>query len=146
MISFGPWEIPDGAFLSEISSYEKAKELPSDRILFVDPEIKAAQITGRTGSVYFVSLNNCTCEDFKRRELPCKHMIRLALELGEVFDCVPVFDPYAAYEFNVEELISQLEERWRNGQLTYDAFSKCASALRTSAKRARRPRRKKDSQ
>lgn len=33
---------------------------------------------------YAVSLDSCTCTDFSRRSLPCKHMYRLALELGLV--------------------------------------------------------------
>lgn len=31
---------------------------------------------------YSVSLNQCTCEDFQERKLPCKHIYRLAFELG----------------------------------------------------------------
>ena len=34
---------------------------------------------------YFVSLDGCTCVDFGRRHKPCKHIYRLAFELG-VFD------------------------------------------------------------
>ena len=33
---------------------------------------------------YVVSLDSCTCADFAMRGLPCKHMYRLALELGLV--------------------------------------------------------------
>lgn len=39
------------------------------------------QIRGKTG-IYTVTLDSCTCEDFKRRQKPCKHMLRLALEVG----------------------------------------------------------------
>ena len=31
---------------------------------------------------YFVTLDGCTCVDFQRRLKPCKHMYRLAFELG----------------------------------------------------------------
>lgn len=31
---------------------------------------------------YFVSLENCSCVDFSRRKKPCKHMYRLAMDLG----------------------------------------------------------------
>lgn len=31
---------------------------------------------------YITTLENCTCTDFKRRKKPCKHMYRLALEIG----------------------------------------------------------------
>lgn len=33
-------------------------------------------------SKYKTTLENCTCIDFNRRKLPCKHMYRLAIELG----------------------------------------------------------------
>lgn len=32
--------------------------------------------------VYNTTLESCTCVDFQRRNLPCKHMYRLAIELG----------------------------------------------------------------
>lgn len=35
-------------------------------------------------TVYSVSLTECTCPDFQHRKLPCKHMYKLALELGIV--------------------------------------------------------------
>jgi len=35
-----------------------------------------------SNTVYYTSLSNCDCEDFKRRNLPCKHMYKLACELG----------------------------------------------------------------
>lgn len=31
---------------------------------------------------YATTLFNCTCKDFKTRQMPCKHMYRLALGLG----------------------------------------------------------------
>lgn len=38
----------------------------------------SGKVIGTTGNVYLVSLNKCTCQDFKRRRLPCKHMYYLA--------------------------------------------------------------------
>lgn len=37
--------------------------------------------SGKNG-IYKTTLNNCTCVDFNRRKLPCKHIYRLAIELG----------------------------------------------------------------
>lgn len=34
--------------------------------------------------VYKTTLNSCDCEDFSKSSLPCKHMYKLALELGVV--------------------------------------------------------------
>lgn len=44
---------------------------------------------------YAVSLDSCTCIDFQRRRLPCKHMYRLAHEL-KMFD-LGVECPHGAY-------------------------------------------------
>ncbi len=35
-------------------------------------------------NIYVTSISDCSCEDFKRRNLPCKHMYKLASELGIV--------------------------------------------------------------
>ena len=35
-----------------------------------------------SGGQYVATLSTCTCTDFSRRKLPCKHMYRLAYELG----------------------------------------------------------------
>lgn len=42
---------------------------------------------------YDTTLSSCTCMDFQERHLPCKHIYRLALELG-IIDIVnrPTFD------------------------------------------------------
>lgn len=34
------------------------------------------------GNTFHTTLKNCDCEDYKRRHLPCKHMYRLAMEIG----------------------------------------------------------------
>ena len=46
----------------------------------ISPDSGAAEFKGSRG-VYQTTLNSCGCEDFRRRNLPCKHMYRLALEL-----------------------------------------------------------------
>ncbi len=37
-----------------------------------------------SNNIYTTSLLNCDCEDFKRRNLPCKHMYKLAYELNVI--------------------------------------------------------------
>ena len=41
-----------------------------------------AKIKGTTDQIYETSLKSCTCTDFERRQLPCKHMLKLALYTG----------------------------------------------------------------
>lgn len=52
----------------------------------VNPEQGTGIFKGSGKSDYSTTLSNCTCIDFSRRKLPCKHMYRLAYELS-------LFDP-----------------------------------------------------
>lgn len=47
----------------------------------LDKERCCAKFHGRRG-IYETYLDYCTCTDFARRQLPCKHIYRLAIELG----------------------------------------------------------------
>lgn len=49
--------------------------------LSIDRGNFSAIIPGKNGT-YHVTLESCECSDFKRRHLPCKHIYRLAIELG----------------------------------------------------------------
>ncbi len=47
-------------------------------------QMASIDVENQTGKIkdYDVSLEKCTCVDFSRRGKPCKHMYRLAIELG----------------------------------------------------------------
>lgn len=57
---------------------ERIEILPSTHLCF--------EIRGASGAVYRTTLNDCTCPDFQHRHQPCKHMCRIALELGLLSD------------------------------------------------------------
>lgn len=61
---------------------QRAKD-PKYTPIFIDRNRCTAKIRGKS-STYDVSLESCSCPDFQRRNLPCKHMYRLAIELGVV--------------------------------------------------------------
>lgn len=49
----------------------------------VDPEAKTARFSSTSDLPYYdTSLSHCDCHDFGSRGLPCKHIYRLAVELG----------------------------------------------------------------
>lgn len=48
----------------------------------VDPSQGAGIFRGSGKSDYSTTLSDCSCVDFVRRKLPCKHMYRLAYELS----------------------------------------------------------------
>lgn len=51
------------------------------QILSLNVKAKSGNIKSRSGSVYQVTTEDCTCTDFKMRKLPCKHMYMLDLAL-----------------------------------------------------------------
>ena len=79
--SFGSWDVSiHGA---------DGQDLRFDRAMFqnitirsYDPAAGSAEILGTRGESYETTLDTCTCEDFQRRGLPCKHIYKLALARG----------------------------------------------------------------
>ncbi len=57
-----------------------AGKLPNGQI-HLDRKNRSAEIVSR-GHTHTVTLKKCTCGDFIRYKMPCKHMYRLALDLG----------------------------------------------------------------
>ena len=63
----------------------RRKRSHSLKMLSIDKEaIKAEFESSRVGKIYVTTLTSCTCKDFAlgRGERPCKHIFRLAEELG----------------------------------------------------------------
>lgn len=44
-----------------------------------------ADFLGRDGDTYFTTLSSCTCPDFEKRGLPCKHMYYLASKMNLIY-------------------------------------------------------------
>ena len=49
---------------------------------YIDTELKYGLFTGATGGKYRTTLRRCSCPDFKKRKVPCKHMYYLAAKCG----------------------------------------------------------------
>lgn len=64
--------------LKRIESAKSAKVTPSS----IDREAHSAVFKGSGKTPYTTTLHSCTCVDFVRNKKPCKHMYRLAIELG----------------------------------------------------------------
>lgn len=80
-MTFGPWDASIHDDPEQIKRYEKAQksDVTPDQI---DHESATGIFQGSGKKPYETTLDSCTCGDFIRRKLPCKHMYRLALELG----------------------------------------------------------------
>lgn len=80
-MTFGKW--PESVHVdleqqNRIQSAKSAKVTP----LSVDAETQTGVFGGSAKKPYQVSLDECNCADYIRRKLPCKHIYRLAMELG----------------------------------------------------------------
>lgn len=71
------------------TSGQKSRQTRSSTVTLsnIDFINKTAMVEGSNG-IYLVSLGKCTCPDFEERQLPCKHMYKLAHELGflDIYD------------------------------------------------------------
>lgn len=77
--------------------------------LMVDPSMGGGAFQGKHG-YYSTTLTSCTCVDFIRRKLPCKHIYRLALELDLI-------------EGNFTSNTDQIREPIKNGLSFEDAIA-----------------------
>ena len=105
--AFGPWpesvhSSPDQ--LKRIKSAQSADVTPDS----IDVAAQSCTIKGSGKKPYTVTLSSCTCNDFSRRHLPCKHIYRLAAELG-LIDLPVKSGASKGNQFTLEEAISALE-------------------------------------
>lgn len=78
--AFGLWtEHPaDTDEEKRLASAQQSKTSP----LSVDKEHETGVFYGSGKEPYQTSLASCACNDFVKRKKPCKHIFRLAMELG----------------------------------------------------------------
>lgn len=48
----------------------------------IDTDLKYGIFAGSSGGTYRTTLRSCSCPDFKRRKVPCKHMYYVAAKCG----------------------------------------------------------------
>ena len=66
----------------EVSRYDYDSQQSKTSPLSVDKEHETGVFYGSGKEPYQTSLASCTCNDFVKRKKPCKHIFRLAMELG----------------------------------------------------------------
>ena len=78
---------------------------------------------------YQTTLKNCTCTDFQRRNKPCKHMYRLAHELGVyVLDEPVLTDSKVNEKISLENAIYLLDKLTiADMQMLLDIYYKCGN-------------------
>ncbi|MCL2110932.1 MAG: hypothetical protein FWH32_01495 [Clostridiales bacterium] len=116
------WEHWDGLHDEEdqtkrLASAKKAGCTP----IVIDYENQTGTFSGSSG-VYQTSLLNCPCVDYMRRKKPCKHMYRLAIELGQLnedvaADTSAIQAPPPKDSFTLAEAVAILESAPKDEQL-----------------------------
>lgn len=127
------WFVPGNATHDEPDQIKR--RLTAEKIkacaVKVDTDMQTATIQGSEAEPYVVTLNSCTCIDYTMRGLPCKHMYRLAQELGLQL-------PWPARnDAKVKKLKNNTEdelELWRKayfcGEIAPQKYVKIVEALR----------------
>ena len=128
MMSIGNWPDELHAEFSQIKRIANAGKIPAGRILHLWPESQSAEMVGSSGELYKVSLDHCDCADF--HDKPCKHIYRLAMELG-ILPPQPSFNKVKAQEFetSVPNEIERFQKLYEAGALSADKFIKIGNAL-----------------
>lgn len=78
-IKFGNWKSYIHSSSKQIQRIRDSKQINPG---IVNYENKSATFT-ENNEIYETTLNSCTCTDFKERNLPCKHIYRLAALTGD---------------------------------------------------------------
>lgn len=107
--------------VEQIKRYEKAV-LNTVELLSVDKDNLCAIFLGSTDEIYETTLTNCTCTDFLRRNLPCKHMYKLAIELDVIDPDSKQWKKYSSYSTklnNIKKKINKLSIEQLDDLLIY---------------------------
>lgn len=126
-MTFGNWNDDVHNDYEQIKRIAFMQRIKSENVtVFAD---NTARIVGTDG-VYKVTLDSCTCYDFESRHLPCKHMYKLASELGYLTD-LPKPDRKAAKAFkdNISTEIDHFKELYFAGAISIEKFNKIVNAL-----------------
>ena len=122
--TFSIWEaeihqLPDQ--LKRITSAKSAKVTPAS----IDQETMTGTFPGSGANPYLTTLDSCTCGDFRHRKLPCKHIYRLAIELGMLDESAESGvnkNTLKAMQFSLEDAVGILENLTDQSQNMIKAF------------------------
>lgn len=119
-MTFGDWpeHIHDTPDQQKRLKYGKSsKTTPSS----IDKENNTGIFPSSSGGTYTTSLDECTCFDFSQRKLPCKHIYRLAIELGLIEDFAKN-GINKNLEFSLRDAVELLEKMSEESQIFIKDF------------------------
>lgn len=127
-IAFGGWPESIHDDFEQVKRIESAKKLKASELV-IDAGNRTMQAQGSASDPYEVSLSECSCADFQIRQAPCKHMYRLAMELGMMdMDSLPKYDK-KKNGFDAKSEIERYRSLYRDGKISADAYVKICTAL-----------------
>lgn len=126
-MKFGSWNEDIHSDYEQIKRIAFSQRIKSENV-DLDEESKTAVVTGRDG-MYNVTLDSCTCYDFESRQLPCKHVYRLAHELGLLELPKANRKEAKAFKDNVQNDIEHYKQLYLNGAISIEKFNKIVNAL-----------------
>lgn len=112
--------------VEEIKRIVSAQKISASKIQ-LDIDNKSCVISGSSETPYNVTLTSCTCGDFIARRLPCKHIYRLAIDLG-ILSGIPSLKKDSSFDADSE--IHKFLIAYRNGEISGEKFIKIAEAIR----------------
>lgn len=93
----------------------------------VDRPAQCAEIQGSASVPYHAELSGCTCPDFAVNKKPCKHMYRLALDLG-LIEKLPEVSKEAERSY-----LASAADAWRDaflaGKISAQTYAKIGEAI-----------------
>lgn len=104
-----------------IHSAKSAKTTPDS----VDFNEQSGLFPGSGKDPYYCTLSACSCVDYSRRHLPCKHIYRLAIELGllnESAESGENKNALNAIQIPWKEAVAEIENLTENSQRTIQYF------------------------
>ena len=123
------WDSSIHSLPEQVKRRLNGEKIKADAIT-VNVEEQTAVVVGSDPEPYRVSLSECSCFDYASRELPCKHIYRLASELGMLEDWPKV--SRSGSKAALEDAQAEIE-RWRQeflaGNISAKKYVKIADAL-----------------
>lgn len=115
------------------TDFEQVKRMQSakglkESIVSLDVDSGVIEIQGSEIEPYKATLKECRCTDFMRRQLPCKHMYALALEMG-IIEESDIKRSKTAAKQEIESDLKKYRQLYEDEKLTADSYVKISSVL-----------------
>ena len=129
-MNFGNWDASIHNDFEQLKRIAFSQRIKPENIT-LSPDGESAEIVGTDG-VYDVTLSRCTCYDFQSRNLPCKHIYRLASELGYLSD-LPTLNRKAkkAFAESIPAEIERYKNQYFDGAISLEKLNKIVNALQS---------------